>query len=470
MTDISRGGEQTKRARLAGLSLRSIDGAALADDHFRKILDALPAAIYTTDSKGRITYFNEQAVALWGCRPEIGKAEFCGSWKLYWPNGEYLPHDQCPMAVAIKEKRPIRGMEGVVERPDGTRMPFIPFPTPLFGPTGELVGAVNMFIDISDRKKAEQNALRLASIVESCDDAIISKNLDGTILSWNYGAARLFGYSAEEAIGESVIMLIPEDRRDEEPAIIERVRRGERMPAYETVRRHKDGSLIEVSLSVSPVKDGDGVIIGASKVARDITERKRAQEHKNLLLFEMKHRIKNTLATVLAIARQTMSSATADERRIFTARLQSLGSTYDLLTSEQWDRARLNDVIAGALQPFQENRRERFLIEGPDDVWLDSNKSLGVAMTLHELATNAVKYGALSNSAGRVSITWDMKERATPRRVRLHWKERGGPPVTEPTRKGFGSALIEQTLGKDTSELRLIFDPRGLEYLVEIEL
>jgi PAS domain S-box-containing protein len=470
MTDISGDNGQAKPSASAGFAWKSMDGAALADEHFRTILDSLPAAIYTTDPQGRITYFNQQAVTLWGCTPEIGKTEFCGSWKLYWPDGKFLPHDQCPMAVALKEKRPIRGMEGIVERPDGTRMPFIPFPTPLFDHSGELVGAVNLFVDISDRKNAEQNARRLASIVESCDDAIISASLDGTILSWNYGAVRLFGYSAEETIGQSVTMLIPEDRRDEEPAIIKHLRHGERNPSYETVRRRKNGSFVDVSVTVSPVKDADGVLIGASKVARDITERKRAMEQKNLLLFEMKHRIKNTLATVLGIANQTMRSATPDERGAFAARLQSLGSTYDLLTSDQWDRARLNEVIAGALHPFQENRRERFLMEGPDGVWLDSNKSLGVAMTLHELATNAVKYGALSNSAGRVNVAWELNERTTPQRMRLHWKERGGPPVAEPTHRGFGSRLIEQTLGKDTSELRLVFDPRGLEYFVEIEI
>ena len=304
--------------------------------------------------------------------------------------------------------------------------------------------------------------------MESCDDAIISKNLDGTILSWNYGAERLFGYSAEEAIGKSITILIPVDRLDEEPAIIERLRRGERIHHYETVRQRKDSSLVEVSLAVSPVKNAEGVVIGASKVARDITERKRAQDLKNLLLFEMKHR-KNTLATVLAIANQTMRSATSDERSAFTSRLQLLGSTYDLLTSEQWDRAALSDVIGAALQPFQENRRERFLIEGTDKVWLDSSKSLGVAMTLHELATNAVKYGALSNSSGRASVEWKLNQTVKPHRLTLHWKERSGPPVTEPTHRGFGSRLIEQTLGK-TGERQLVFDPRGLEYLVEIDL
>ena len=462
MADIMRNGVNT------GVRVSDVSWLALQrDDYFRGVLDGLPAAVYTTDSNGRITYFNEEAVRLWGRTPEIGQAEYCGSWKLYWPNGEFLPHDQCPMAVAIKEKRPIRGMEGIVERPDGTRMPFIPFPTPLFSPTGEFVGAVNMFIDISDRKNAEQNAQRLASIVESCSDAIISQNLDGTILSWNYGAERLFGLLAQEAVGKLITILIPEDRLGEELAIIEGLQRGERFQQYETVRKRKDGSLVEVSLTVSPIKNAEGVVIGASKVTRDITEHKRAQEQKNLLLFEMKHRIKNSLATVQAIANQTMRSASLEEREAFAARLQSLGAAYDLLTSEQWNRASLAEVVAAALHPFQEQHRERFLIEGPGDIWLDSNKSLGVAMTLHELATNAVKYGALSNKSGRISVAWQNPET---HRLNLQWKERGGPPVSEPTHRGFGSRLIQQTLGQGAGAPQLIFDPRGLEYCVEIAL
>ena len=126
-------------------------------------------------------------------------------------------------------------------------------------------------------------------------------------------------------------------------------------------------------------------------------------------------------------------------------------------------------LIAAALEPFQEDIRERFLIEGPENVWLDATKSLGMAMTLHELATNAVKYGALSNRSGRVSVEWKLNQTARPHRLALHWKERGGPPVSEPTRKGFGSQLIERTLGK-TGERQLVFDPRGLEYSVEIDL
>ena len=143
-----------------------------------------------------------------------------------------------------------------------------------------------MLIDISDRKRADAHGQRLASIVESSEDAIVSKDLNGIITSWNGGAERLFGYRAEEVIGRPITILIPEDRIDEEPEIIGRVRRGERVDHYDTVRRRKDGSLVDISLTVSPLKDANGRIVGASKIARDITERKRAQEQQKLLVHD----------------------------------------------------------------------------------------------------------------------------------------------------------------------------------------
>ena len=226
----------------------------LGDIQLENLIRALPAAIYTTDAAGRITFYNEAAAELWGCRPELGKSEFCGSWKLYWPDGRPMPHGQCPMALALKEQREVRGMEAVAERPDGTLVHFAPYPTPLYDASGTLIGAVNMLIDISDRKRADMHAQRLASIVESSDDAIVSKDLNGIITSWNGGAERLFGYKPDEVIGKPITILIPADRIDEEPEIIERVRRGERVDNYDTVRRRKDGSLIDISLTVSPLK------------------------------------------------------------------------------------------------------------------------------------------------------------------------------------------------------------------------
>ena len=435
--------------------------------HLERLVQALPAAIYTTDAAGRITFFNEAAAELWGCRPEIGTSEFCGSWKLHWPDGRPMPHGECPMAVALKEQRAIRGMEAVAERPDGTLIHFVPYPSPLFDNSGTLIGAVNMLVDISNRKQADLNAQRLASIVESSDDAIVSKGLDGIITSWNRGAESLFGYTAEEVIGKPVTILIPEDRMNEEPEILDRIRRGERVDHYDTVRRRKDGSLINISLTISPLKNADGRIIGASKIARDITERKRAQEQQKLLVNEMQHRIKNSLATIQAIATQTLNQH-AKERDAFIARLHALGSAHDLLTSETWERAPLRAIVTRALEPFQERLHERITIEGPANLWLDSTKSVVVPMALHELATNAVKYGALSNNAGRVSIDWERDCQAN--RVKLVWQESGGPKVCSPKQKGFGSHLIERAFTGQLGGSELRFSPEGLSCTLEVAL
>ena len=230
------------------------------------------------------------------------------------------------MAVALKEDRPVRGVEAIAERPDGTRVPFMPYPTPLHDAEGRLIGAINMLVDISERKKAEEYAGRLAAIVEFSDDAIVSKDTKGIIQTWNRGAERLFGYEAEEIIGRPVSILIPPDRQDEEPEILNRIRRGEYVPPYETVRRRKDGSIVDVSLTVSPLKDARGQVVGASKIARDITEKRRNEERRQLLVNELNHRVKNTLATVQSLAAQTFRGE-ANNSNISTVRGQACRSS-----------------------------------------------------------------------------------------------------------------------------------------------
>jgi PAS domain S-box-containing protein len=260
------------------LLLESLCRFGEGESFFRRMIDALPAAIYTTDAKGRITHFNPACVEFSGRTPELGSAHWCVTWKLFYPDGRPMPHDECPMAIALKEGRIVRGAEAIAERPDGTRVWFEPYPTPFFDDAGNITGGINMLVDITERKAAEEATARLAEIVKSSDDAIISKDLDGIIKSWNGGAERLFGYSAEEIIGRPVTTLIPADRADEEPSILARLRRGERIDHYETVRRRKDGSLVDISLTVSPVRDSTGQITGAAKIARDVTGRKEAEE------------------------------------------------------------------------------------------------------------------------------------------------------------------------------------------------
>lgn len=326
-------------------------------------------------------------------------------------------------------------------------------------------------IEGAQRARAEQDLGRLAAIIESSEDAIVSKNLDGIITSWNSGAERLFGYTASEAIGRPVTMLLPPDRVDEEPGIIARIRRGERIEHYDTVRRRKDGSPIDISLTVSPIKDAGGTIIGASKIARDITERKQAEQRQQLLVGEVKHRIKNLLATVQAIARQTLKGAPAEERDAFIARLMALANAQDLLTLERWNRAAVHEVVNRALRPFEAKHNARFLAKGPEDVWVDAQRASLLTMALHELATNAVKYGALSNGYGIVSLTWEAKGAVDEAQsVRLTWRELGGPLVVPPERKGFGSFLIERALQGGGGNAKLDFNPNGLICSLEVSL
>jgi PAS domain S-box-containing protein len=287
-----------------------------ADDEssFRSVLDALPVAVYTTDAKGRITYFNRAAVALAGREPQIGTDEWCISWRLYRSDGTPLPHDQCPMAVALRENRAVRGVEAILERPDGTRVPFTPYPTPLRDATGALTGAINLLVDISDRKAAEASRAFLAGIVESSDDAIISKDLNGIITTWNRGAEAIFGYRADEMIGRPVLTLFPPDRVSEEDLILQRLRRGEKVDHFETVRRHKDGHDIAVSLTISPVRDNSGRIIGISKIARDISERARAEAVMRDLNSNLERRVTERTAE-LALANERLLTEIAERER-----------------------------------------------------------------------------------------------------------------------------------------------------------
>ena len=548
------------------------EALATESGHLPKVLNALPAAIYLTDKAGRLTFYNEAAAALWGCRPRIGSAEWCGSWRLYWPDGSPLPHDKCPMAMALKEERAINGMEAAAERPDGTRIPFLAFPQPLRDSAGTIVGAINMlvdisehkrievwareseerfrrlfesapmavfvcdknaviqdfneqavelwgrepvrgverhcgsvklwlpdgthlpheqsplrevlstgvpvrnvevsierpdgsllpvlvnfaplwnadeeitgaitsFVDISDRKTIEEAAQRLASIVESSDDAIISKDLNGVIKTWNTAAERLFGYLAEEIIGKSVTILIPPDREDEEPAILERLRRGERIDHYDTVRRRKDGALIYVSLTVSPVRDRSGKIVGASKIVRDITERKRRETQIALLSREVDHRSKNLLALVQATVHLSNGDTPEAIKASITGRIHALANAHSLLAKSRWEGAALDQLAREELAPYFNDGDSRARVCGPNIV-LEPDAAQSIAVALHELATNAAKYGALSSPGGNVEVKWNTANN----RLAICWIETGGPPVKAPSRKGFGTRVVDQMI------------------------
>ncbi len=305
----------------------------------------------------------------------------------------------------------------------------------------------------------------LASIVESSSDAIISKDLNGVITTWNKGAERIFGYTAEEAVGKPVTMLIPPDRVHEETTILEPIRRGERVEHYETVRQRKYGGLIDISLTISPVTNAEGRIVGASKIARDITERKRSDKQIAILAREAEHRAKNILATVQATVHLTQSDTPAGLKQAIEGRIKALANAHKLFVESRWAGAALRSLLEDELAAYCEDGDGRARIDGPNLV-LRPDMAQAIAVALHELATNAAKYGALSIPDGRIHVEW---LHAADGRLVLNWSERGGPPVKPPTRRGFGTRVMESMI-QDQLNGEMRFDWRSEGLACEIAL
>ena len=300
---------------------------------------------------------------------------------------------------------------------------------------------------------------RIASIVESSDDAIVSKDLNGVIINWNKGAERIFGYTAEEVVGKPITILIPPDRHDEEPSILERIRRGERVEHFETVRMRKHGSRVDISLTISPVKNAEGKIIGASKIARDITERKRSEAQIAILAREAEHRAKNVLATVQATVHLTQSDTPEGLKQAIEGRIQALANVHRLFVESRWEGADLHGLAQEELAAYSPGRETRVQIDGPS-VLLEPNAAQAIAVILHELATNAAKYGALSVPNGQVRTEWSHEQNG---QLVLRWTEKGGPPVEPPTHRGFGARVMENMVrGQFKGELKFDWHPEGL--------
>ncbi|MGH6715419.1 MAG: sensor histidine kinase, partial [Bradyrhizobium sp.] len=301
-------------------------------------------------------------------------------------------------------------------------------------------------------------AARLAAIVEASSDAIVSKDLDGIIMSWNGGAERIFGYLAEEIVGKPITILMPPDLQKEEEAIIGRIRRGQRVEHYETVRQRKDRSLIDVSLTISPIRDAQGKVIGASKIARDITERKRSEAQIVNLAREAEHRTKNILAAVQATVRRSHSDTSDGLKQLIEGRISALANVHAMFVESRWAGAEIHRLCAEELSAYSGEGDPRVRIDGPS-VILEPTTAQTIAIFLHELATNAAKYGSLSAAGGQVEIAWS---RAADGTLSLRWIESGGPTVTPPTHHGFGTSIMENMIGYLRGEVRFDWCAKGL--------
>jgi PAS domain S-box-containing protein len=318
--------------------------------------------------------------------------------------------------------------------------------------------------DVTALRENEDQLRWLASIVDSSDDAIVSKNLDGVVTSWNRGAERIFGYSAEEAIGQPITLVIPKDRQDEERTILTRIRRGEHIDHFETVRRRKDGDLIVVSLTISPIKSANGEIVGASKITRDISAQKRSQEQIATLAREAEHRSKNLLANVVATVNLSKSDTVEGLKQAIEGRIQALANVHSLFVQTRWTGAELSTIARQELAPYEKGEA-RARVHG-SQVLLEPNAAQSVAVILHELATNSAKYGALSVAKGQIDLSWSHKSDGW---LELRWIETGGPPVQMPTRDGFGGRIIRQLVGQRNGATHFDWRVEGLDCQITLQ-
>jgi PAS domain S-box-containing protein len=253
-------------------------GLLESEMRYKQLINALSVAIFTCDVEGNILAYNKASVDLWGRVPIAGVDKWSGAYRIYKKDGMLLPHDQVPIALTIKTGKVVTGDEMIIERPNGGRSFVQANPQLIYNSKGKIIGAVNLLIDTTDSRLSYISAARLAAIVDSSQDAIISKNLDGTITSWNPAAQKLFGYTPEEMIGNSITRLLPPDRLEEETRIIEQLKKGERVEHFDSIRIDKKGRALDISLTISPIRDASGQIVGASKIARDITIQKKLND------------------------------------------------------------------------------------------------------------------------------------------------------------------------------------------------
>ncbi len=335
---------------------------------------------------------------------------------------------------------------------------------------GTLLEILGVAVDISERKEMEDDLALHASVTNAAHDALISIDRDGVIETWNPGAERLFGYTAAEAIGAHVRLLSGPGQCEEQSAMLAGVLAGCTVGPLDAMRRRRDGTQVEVSLSMSPVIAADRNVIGAVKAAQDVSERKRLERRQELLAKELVHRGKNQLAVIASIVRATLRST--PEPKAFTdalfGRLQSLAAAQDILVAQQWECADLAEVARAQLLPHLDHDLSRISLEGPRAV-LPAEYAVPIGLALHELATNAAKYGALSTPHGRISLKWTASRTAAGTEViDLCWRETNGPPVATPVRRGFGSTLIDHCV--PNAEVSRHYEPAGLVCTMRVPL
>ena len=450
------------------------------------ILDMLPIATFICDARGTILQYNRRAVEIWGRAPEPGQTH-----EQFSENSRFFELDGTPLARSLLAEvlatgMPVRDAERISEHADGSRVIVSINIDPLRNAKGEVVGAVNCFLDITERKRtnaalehsrlrALEQEQRLAATYEHAAIGISEIAPDGGFLRVNEAICAITGYSREHLLANKLFTHTHPDDADADRASFRKQVAGE-LEFYSVEKRfvRKDGRVIWLSVRSSPVRAADGHLLYLVRVVQDITERKAAEQRQKLLIDELNHRVKNTLATVQSLASQTARGAPTPEafREGFESRLIALSKAHDQLTRHHWESAELRELLSASIAPYIGLGSERIALRG-EDIVLRPRAVLTLAMAFHELTTNAAKYGALSVPGGRIEIRWQLLHADADGRplLRIDWAEQGGPTVAEPQRRGFGSKLIEGSIAAELGgSACLAFEPAGLRCEIVIPL
>ncbi len=463
-------------ARQIGFSLARVDAemarlAALRDlveseRRFRLMAEHAPVMIWMCDAQGRCLHLNRMLRDFWQVKEDdIGTFDWRHSM-----HPDDVAHVMAAMAAGLEHQQCVV-VTGRYRNAEGEYRILETRANPRFAADGRFMGLTGVNTDITERERAEKalrdSEERFRMVVEASPAGMIMTDGEGHILMINALCERIFGYERDELLGREIEVLVPQSVREHHPALrAEHVKESTaRLTKREVMGSCKNGREIPLEIGVNPIQTCDGVRVIAT--VADIAERKRAEAQRELLLAELNHRVKNTLAVVQGLAHLTFRHTDGPARSAFEGRLQALAGAHDLLTRSHWESTSLAQLAADTLQTGGASG-QRLSAEGPQ-VSLTPHAALIIALALHELFTNALKYGALSSDAGTVSFRW--KHLVDEGKLRMEWLERGGPPVTQPAHKGFGSLLLERTLARDLDgRVDVSFDPEGVACVIEMPM
>ena len=472
-------GADGRPLRLLGVT-RDITGRKLTEQKLQKseresreLLGALPAAVYVTDAAGRIAYCNQNAIDLWGAEPKLGNDKWCDLSRFYFADGTPMALDDCPTEIALKQGQIVHGREAIIERLDGTRIPIVPYPTPLCDGKGAIVGVVNMTVDISELKKTQralaERDVQLALAGKAGLVGTYAHDFNRDMMQVSEGYAAIHGLpdgTTECSRSEWKRRVHPEDLARklavESKAI--RERRGDYSVEY---RIDRDGEVRWIESRGFISYDSDGSPQRIIGVNIDITERKRSEEHQGVLVAELDHRVKNILATVSAVAGQTLETSGSMNHFVaaLDGRIRSMATAHELLSTRHWQGMPMSELVRREFAAYASSNNTK--IDGPE-VMLSAEAGQAMAMVIHELVTNAAKYGALSTQSGHVSVRWYRKLNGSAQLV-VVWQETGGPKVEAPRKSGYGTGVVRDLIPYEFGgTVDFSFAPEGVRCRLEM--